>query len=69
MAKMVTESGVATLLPVDYEVRRRDGSQFLVLTGESAQYAVEALGRKHRLFIDGEEVMLDEVRLRKFNRE
>lgn len=65
MARMVTESGVARLLPTAYEIRRRDGSKFVILTGESAQYAIEALGRNQRLFIDGEEVVLDEVRLRK----
>jgi hypothetical protein len=63
MARMVIESGVAQLTP-----DARDIEEVTVgyprLTGESAQYAIEALGRKQSLVINGIEYELDELRLR-----
>jgi hypothetical protein len=68
MTKMVTENGIATLTPdagethtVRRSIRRERGR---VLWGTAAQYAVEALGQRQALFIDGTEYGLAELRLR-----
>lgn len=64
MAKMVTESGVAELTPDAGDVDEVTVG-YPRLTGESAQYAIEALGHRADLFIDGIEYELDELRLRR----
>lgn len=66
-ARMVVEDGTAVLTPVKRDFRKSlvgdGGTAFL--NNQSAQFAVEALGRNQRLVIEGVEYELDELRLRK----
>lgn len=70
MVRMVTESGRTDLTVNPDEVTRDEvvGVGHLMLDGETAAFAVTALGRSQRLFIEGKEYRLVGVRLREVAR-
>lgn len=63
--RMVTENGVASLEPLDSDVTHDEdlGARTVLLSGVTAEFAVEALGRRSKLFVDGVQYALVDVRL------
>lgn len=63
--RMVTEKGqsVLTVKPEDVTTDSFVGVGTLLISGETADFAVEAIGQHRRLFIDGKEYRLVDVRL------